>query len=112
VRALPAHTHTPTHTRSALPTHTRTHAHTHTHTQRPADAHTHTHTHTRTQRPAAAHTHARTRTRTRQVLHYLETLPPAALLSQLLAAAVSQALALLRASRGAALAPAAAVVDR
>jgi len=47
-----------------------------------------------------------------QVLHYLETLSPLALFSQLLAAAVSEALALLAASRGAALPAAAAVVDR
>lgn len=47
-----------------------------------------------------------------QVLHYLETLSPLALFSQLLAAAVCEALALLAASRGAALPAAAAVVDR
>lgn len=47
-----------------------------------------------------------------QVLHYLETLSPLALFSQLLAAAVCEALALLAASRGAALPAAAAAVDR
>jgi hypothetical protein len=46
------------------------------------------------------------------VLHYLETLSPLALFSQLLAAAVCEALDLLAASSGAALPAAAAVVDR
>lgn len=47
-----------------------------------------------------------------QVLHYLETLTPAALFSQLLAAAVKEALRLLMASRGAALPAAEAVAAR
>jgi hypothetical protein len=47
-----------------------------------------------------------------QVLHYLETLSPPALFSQLLAAAIAEALSLLGSSRGAALPAAAAVVDR
>jgi hypothetical protein len=47
-----------------------------------------------------------------QVLHYMETLSPAALFSQLLAAAVAEALSLLGRSRGAALPAAAAAVQR
>lgn len=46
------------------------------------------------------------------VLHYMETLAPGSLFSQLLAAAVAEALALLAASRGAALPAAAAVLAR
>jgi hypothetical protein len=46
------------------------------------------------------------------VLHHLETLPPSALFGQLLAVAVAQALALLRASAGAGLGPAGEVAEK